>query len=124
MSEKVEKQPLYFNLTKWYGYIFATVFILYGGVEIILGVMDHNYQNFASYFIFLLMGLILLTVVLAYRDLKVWGWYSMIVLNIVIVILSLFQIKKFESIVLLILSLLAVLALLSPVTRDYILKKR
>ena len=124
MSEKVEKQPLYFNLTKWYGYVFATVFILYGGVEIILGVMDHNYQNFASYFIFLLMGLILLTVVLAYRDLKVWGWYSMIVLNILIVILSLFQIKKFESIVLLFLSLLAVLALLSPVTRDYILKKR
>jgi len=124
MMEKIEKQPLYFNLTKWYGYIFATIFMLYGGIEIILGFMDHNYQDFAGHIIFLLLGLILLTIVLAYRDLKVWGWYSMIGLNILIMIFALFQIKKFESIVLLVLSLGAVLALLSPVTKNYILKKR
>ena len=89
MTDKKQKQPLYFNLTKWYGYIFATIFILYGGIEIILGFMDHNYQDFASYIIFLLLGLILLTIVLAYRDLKVWGWYSMIVMNILIILLAL-----------------------------------
>lgn len=124
MSEKKVKQPLFFNLAKWYGYFFAVVFILYGGVEIILGIMDHNYQDFASYIIFLLLGLILLIIVMAYRDLKIWGWYSMIILNILIIILALFQIKRAESIVLLVLSLASVYFLLSSDTKGFITKKR
>ena len=124
MSGKKVKQPLFFNLAKWYGYVFAIVFILYGGVEIILGFMDHNYQDFASYIIFLLLGLILLIIVIAYRDLKIWGWYSMIILYILIIILTLFQIKRAESIVLLVLSMASVYFLLSPDTKGFITKKR
>lgn len=124
MSEKKERNPLLFNIVKWYGYLFSLAFILYGGVQIILGFMDHNYENFASYFIFLLLGFILLTMVLAFRDLKVWGWYSMIGINVLIIISALFRITNPENIILLILSGIAVYALLEPGTKDYILKKR
>jgi len=124
MSEKKLQNPVLFNIAKWYGYLFSMAFILYGGVEIILGFMDHNYDNFASYFIFLLLGFILLTIVLAFRDMKVWGWYCMIGMNALIIIAALFQIKNCENIILLILSGIAIYALLEPGTKNYILKKR
>ncbi|MFZ5979799.1 MAG: hypothetical protein ACOYVF_04135 [Candidatus Zixiibacteriota bacterium] len=124
MSEKKVQSPLLFNVAKWYGYLFSLAFILYGGVEIILGFMDHNYENFASYLIFLLLGFIFLTIVIAFRDLKVWGWYCLLGLNGLIILSALFHIKAVENIILLILSGIALYALLEPGTKNYILKKR
>jgi hypothetical protein len=121
-KESADKMPLFFTFAKWYGYVLAIMFLLYGGVKIVLGVMDRNYDGFAGFVIFLLYGLILISIVLAYRDRKTWGWYSMLVLNGLIILLSLLTLSHLSSYVLIVFSVLAIAALLTPETKAVIFK--
>ena len=116
------QMPLFFNFAKWYGYVLATMFLLYGGVKIVLGVMDRNYDGFSGFVIFILYGLILISIVLAFRDRKTWGWYSMLVLNVLIILLSLLTLSHLSSYVLIVLSILAIAALLTRETKAVIFK--
>ena len=61
-SQEYQRGPISFEIAKWLGYIFAAMYILYGGVQIILGVLDRSYSGFAQWSIFLLLGVVLLVV--------------------------------------------------------------
>jgi len=121
-SEDYQRGPISFEIAKWLGYMFATMYILYGGVQIILGVLDRNYGGFAQWLIFLLLGVVLLVVAFAYRDLKKWGWTGMLVLAMLMVLGSAVQLRSFslEGLLLLLLGLLLAGSLLAPTTRDYL----
>lgn len=124
MTKSLSKYPLTFVLAKWYGIIFSAFFIIYGGVKMVLGFMDHNFTDFPQSFMALLIGLILAAIVYAYRELKTWGWYGMVAVHSLVVINMLFAITDPVNIILLILSAATVGLLSAPATRDLVFHGR
>lgn len=119
-EQKTDDRPIAFKIAGWWGFIFAGIFILYGGVQIILGILDNQYQQLGQSMIFALIGVVLMVVVYAYRARKTWGWYGLIVVNGLIVILAITDITRSESIVLLWIAVGALYALLSRNTKEYL----
>ena len=120
MSEEYTKGPLTFEIAKWYGYVLAAMYMLYGGVQIILGVLDRNYEGIESWMIFLLIGIILIFVVVAFRSQKKWGWGGMLLLNGIVLILAALGVRESLNIILLVLSAAVLALLLAPATRNYV----
>ncbi len=112
--------PLTFSAAKWYGYVLSTMYMLYGGVQIILGILDNNYSDLGTWVISLFVGIFLLSVTLAYRDLKKWGWQGMVLLNAIFLIVAAFGYSDRLNIVLLVFAAAAQTALLWPSTRQCI----
>ena len=108
----------------WYGFLFATLFMLYGGVKIILGFLDRNYAEMATPVTMLALGLVLLAPAIAFREMKTWGYYGLLVINFMVVILAAVGYQHYENLVALILSLGAVAALLAPATKVYLFERR
>ncbi len=119
-EQRSDNRPIEFKFAAWWGFIFAGIFILYGGVQIILGVLDNQYQEFAQSMLFALIGIVLMVIVYAYRAQQTWGWYGLIAINALIVILALTDIKRYESVVLLVIAGGALYALLARNTKQYL----
>jgi len=111
---------LTFKLAQWYAFIFSSVFLLYGGVNIILAIMDHNYIDIAPPIIFVAIGLALMIPAIAYKELKIWGYYGLAGINGIVIILTLFGIGDWRNIILLVLATAAMGALFAPTTRRYL----
>ncbi|HUV30437.1 MAG TPA: hypothetical protein VMY05_05010 [Acidobacteriota bacterium] len=124
MSARTEHVPVVFNIVKWYGYVFASSYLLYGAVKIVLAVLDRKYDSMAQPFIFLLFGLILISVTLAFRETKKWGWYGLVALNVIVIIGALFGLSHAENYILIILSLGALGALFAPATKRCFFDRR
>ncbi len=58
VDEAIDQRPTTFVLVKWYGYVFSLFFLLYGGVNIILGVLDRDYTQTPKSLVFLIIGII------------------------------------------------------------------
>lgn len=121
-AQSQPRGPLSFEIAKWLGYMFSAMYILYGGVQIILGVLDRNYEGFAIWLIFLLLGIVLLVIAFAFRDQKKWGWTGMVVLAMLTVLGSAVQLRNFslEGLLLLVLGLVTLGSLMAPTTRSYL----
>ena len=117
MFAYMKGRPITYAFSSFYGIIFAMFFLLYGGVKVILSFMDHNYETLRDPIIFTLIGVIFIVIALAYRDLKNWGWYGMIVVHGLAIIGSLFSITQPENIAVLALSGLTLFGLLAPATK-------
>ena len=124
MKAQKDVRPLTVRLTVWWGYIFAAMYLLYGGVKLVLSILDRQYQDMGSPVVYLVLGLLLIMLAMAYRDSKQWGWFGLIALNGAIVVLALLGLSHVENIVLLIVSLLALVGLLAPSTKAYIIGGR
>jgi hypothetical protein len=124
MTTSKEKRPLTFNLSKWYAYIFSLTFLLYGGVKIILGVLDRDYSDMAQPIIFLLVGIVLINICFAFRDSKPWGWYGLVGVNGLAALLALFGLNNTLNLVVLALALLALAALFAPRTKAEVFGSR
>jgi hypothetical protein len=115
MTDKHNVQsPVAYVVAKWYGYILSWMFLLYGGVMLVLGFLDRNYQNFGTFLVFLLLGGALLSVCIGYRDKQVWGWYGLLVINCLVVVGTLFGLGNYLNLIILVASLAALGALLHP----------
>ncbi|MEW6050909.1 MAG: hypothetical protein AB1644_07600 [Candidatus Zixiibacteriota bacterium] len=124
MGPETPSLPLTFNLTKWHGYGLAGIYLLYAGVKIILSFLDRTYADMGQSFLFLIVGIILISVVFAYRDLKAWGWYGLVVMNAVVILLSLFGLSHYEYIVMMVLSLASLALLFAAPTKRFVFKSR
>ncbi len=124
MSGESEKLPITFTAVKWYGYIFSACFIVFGGVRTVLEIMDNSYQNTMENIVFLLLGIVLISLVFAYRDMKNWGWYGMLVVNALVVVGTLITIGTYPALngVLLVFSLGTIALLMLPSTKSLIFK--
>ncbi|UCD63280.1 MAG: hypothetical protein JSW34_11095 [Candidatus Zixiibacteriota bacterium] len=120
MSDSKRERPLTYSIAYWYGFVLAVIFLLYGGVEIILNILDRNYQNMAPPILFAALGVILFSVALAFRELKKWGWYGLICISVLVVLGSLLDIGRYENIIILVLSAAALYGLLASDTREYL----
>jgi hypothetical protein len=124
MAAEQKQYPMSFKLSKWHGYGFAGTFLLFGGVKIILSFLDRTYADIGQSFLFLVVGVLLISVVFAYRDLKAWGWYGLVAINGLVVLGSLFGLTHYENVVLLLLSLASLTALFMAPTKGLVLKGR
>ena len=124
MGNKKDERPVTYRLAMWYGFLFATLFMLYGGVKIILGFLDRNYAEMATPVTMLALGLVLLAPAIAFREMKTWGYYGLLVINFMVVILAAVGYQHYENLVALVLSLGAVAALLAPATKVYLFERR
>lgn len=117
MFAYLKGRPFTFAISSVYGFIFALFFLIYGGVKVILSFMDHNYDMLRDPILFTIIGGILITFAMAFRDLKNWGWYGLIVINSLVILISLFGITRPENIALLILSGISLYGLFAPATK-------
>ena len=115
-SESV-RPPVTFLLAKWYGYVLSVIFLLYGGVSIILGILDRDYSNTGQLLVFLVIGIILVTLVIGFRDGKLWGWYGQIGVHGLVIILALFHPLNPYNWLLIVLSAGTIGLLFAPPTR-------
>jgi hypothetical protein len=119
------RPALTFTIAKWYGYVLSAMFLLYGGVKIVLSFLDRTYAEMTSSIFFLIIGVMLISISFAYRDRKVWGWYGLLSVNALIAVASVFQLKLHsESFVLLVLSAAVIALLLSPPTKSIVFRGR
>lgn len=112
-----ESRPLTFTVAKWYSYIFSMFFLLYGGVNIILGILDRDYSELGTWLIFLIIGIILTTICVGFRDGRSWGWYGLIAVNGLVVAASAIGYSEPLNLVFLALSLGCLGLLLAPATK-------
>jgi len=111
-SSRPKRSPA-FVAVKWYSLALALMFLAYGGLKIVLGALDRDYSAFPRATIFLLVGLVLSAVCVAYRDGKHWGWYGLVVLNGIVLLLALIGITNVYNLPFLILSAAALALLFS-----------
>lgn len=115
--EQTEPRNWLFWGVKWYGYVIAAMFLLYGGLKLVLGALDRDYKDVPTNVIFLLAGLVLFGIALAFRDRKTLGWYCLVGLNGLVVLVAAVTITNMYSIPYLILSGAALAALFSKVVK-------
>lgn len=124
MEQVKTSRPLSVKLTVWWAYIFAAMYLLYGGVKLVLSILDRQYAEMDRPFIFMLVGILLIVVAMAYRDSKPWGWIGVVVLNGLIILMAIFNLEHAENIVLMVLALLALVGLFLPSTKAYVFDGR
>jgi hypothetical protein len=124
IAEEEETSPITYIATKWWGYVLCAMYLLYGGVKVILGFLDRAYGDLSAPLASLIIGLAVAIVMVAYRDRKGWGWYGLVTLNVLVILLAVFQLSFVGNIVLLILGLVALAALFAPATKSHIFGQR
>ena len=128
VPENAEGSPLTYVITKWWAYCFCAMYLLYGGVKVILGFLDRNYSDMGAPLISLVVGLGLAVVSIAYRDKKSWRWYGMVTLNLLIAlgtaVLLAQRLDVISNGVLLLVAAIALAALFAPATKEYIFGRR
>ena len=120
VEEKTVDGPLSFKVALWHGYIFAGIFLLYGGVQIVLSILDRNYGAMGQMILFAALGLILLMAVLMYGERKKIGWYGLIAMNVIIIIFSAIGYNQYENIIILIFSAVSLYMLNTKETKKYL----
>ena len=103
-SHAIDGRPITVTLAKNYAFVFAGLFLLYGGVKVVLSFLDHSYGDLAQPIIFMAIGLILLAPAFAFRELKLWGYWGLVIINAVVVILAAIGYQHYENLVVLVFS--------------------
>ncbi|NOY89036.1 MAG: hypothetical protein GXO93_06570 [FCB group bacterium] len=124
MNDKKNNYPLTFNIAVWYCMVISLIFLLYGGVKMILSVLDRSYDNMGQFLIFVIIGLIIISFTLACKQLKSWGWYGLIVLNALVIINAAIGYNHPGNIIFLVLSLVTLVFLFLPSSKQLIFKGR
>ena len=123
-TTKNDNRPLTFKLAAWYGYVFSGMFLLYGGINIVLGFLDRSYGDLGKSIMLLAIGLVLLIPVIAYNELKTWGYWGLVGVNSLVVLFAIIGFSHVENLVLLVLSGIALYSLLSTGTKNYLFGHR
>ena len=116
-EENKPKRPWSFLVPKWHGYIIGIVYGIYGGVKIILGALDHNYEGFDQLAVFLIIGIAIFALTIGFRELQVWGWYGLVAVNGLIILMTLWGLRDLYYIFFLILSIAVLVLLFMPQTK-------
>jgi hypothetical protein len=120
----IAARPMTYLLTKWWAYIFCAMYLLYGGVKLILSFLDKNYADISTPLIYLAVGLVLAVVATAYRDQKSWSWYGLVGVNVLVAVWAVTKLIYIANIVLLVLAAAALAALFAPATKGYLFSRR
>ena len=124
MTEKSDTRPVPFKLAYWWAFGFATVFLLYGLVTLVLSFLDRQYANLAQPFGFLLIGGVLMAAAWGLRNRRSWAWYGEIGINGLIIIAALAGFRNYATLIILALAAVALALLLTSATKRYLFPGR
>lgn len=131
MSDSSNKRPLSFQIARWHSFVFSSIFLIYGGVKIVLSILDRNYADIAQPIIFALLGGILIAFAFAYSERLNWGWYGLVTLNALVIFATLFDYSRISDIalmainaVIMLFSVAVMVALFKPDTKRLIFGPR
>ncbi|MDF1544053.1 MAG: hypothetical protein P1R58_02990 [bacterium] len=124
MANTIREAPLTYRLASWYGIGLAGCYLLYGGVKIILGILDRNYSDLGNPIFFAIVGVILSGIVFGFIDARKWGWYGLIGVNGLIVISALIGYSEYLNLILLVLSGAAIYFLTAEPTRNHLASRQ
>lgn len=115
MSDTI--RPITFRIAKWYGIVFSLLFLILGGVNIILAFMDKKFDGFAENLLVLAIGAGLIMVALAFSSAKQWAWYGLLGICGLTAIYALINIGAMYNWIFLVFSLVATAMILVPSTK-------
>lgn len=132
MTEKQETnpRPLTYKLALWYSFTLAIMFLVYGGIKIVLSFLDRNFTDMSQLIIFTIYGLIIIAFAFAYRELRSWGWYGLIAINVILVVNAIIKMFGLEfslaifNIILAAISIGIIYCLIAPPTKNYLLNRQ
>ena len=75
------KPPLTYKIALYYNYIIALIFVVYGGVKLVLSFLDNNSGEIPTLILFTIYGIIFVTLAQAFKDQKKWGATGLLVVN-------------------------------------------
>lgn len=119
-----DSSPITVTLASIYAFVFAGFFLLYGGVNVVLSFLDHNYTDLAKPIIIVVFGLILLVPAFAFREMKRWGFWGLVIVNGLVVVWAAIGWAQYENLVVLVFSGIALYALFAPATTEFLAKHR
>ena len=123
MADENRMSPLSYRIAGWYGMLFSVCFLIYGGVKIVLSILDRNYSDLGTPIIFTVVGLVLISIAIAYRSSRKWGWYGLIAVNALVIVAVIVAYTHYIDGILLVLSSAALVFLLVRPTREYLLSR-
>lgn len=123
-ARPIDNSPITVTLASVYAFVFAAFFLLYGVVKVVLSFLDHSYDDLAQPIIFVVFGLILLAPAFAFREVKRWGFWGLVVINAAVVILAAIDYQQYENLVVLVLSGVALYLLFAKPTTEWLTKHR
>jgi len=121
---EADDRPILFKLAGGYAMVFATIFILYGGVSVVLGFLDRKYNELGDPVMILVYGLLLLIPAMAFREQKIWGYWGLVIVNAAVAVDAAIDYGHYENLIILVFSLAVLTALFVPSTRQYLYKGR
>lgn len=114
-----QDRPVSFWIVLWHAYVLSIMFLLFGGVKLLLGLLDRQYDEMVPSGLFFGIGLVIIILAWRFRDLERFGWFGLIAVNGAIIVMSLFGMKEDSLNVVLLVSSLVVLTLaLLPATKS------
>ena len=127
-NENKNKAPLTYRIGLWYGFALSIIFLIYGGVKIVLSFLDNNFAELSSLIFFAVLGLILLAVAIAYQQFKKIGWYGMISISSLVFVLTIYNFFQkgngpnlfIENILIMLCTAAALYALFAGQTKKYL----
>ena len=86
MEKEKDSRPLTFKFALWYGFTMAVIFLLYGGVKLVLSFLDRNFTELNQLIFFLAYGAIIILFAVGLQSFKSWGRYGLVVINLILII--------------------------------------
>lgn len=82
------REQILLNRLSSMGYIFGTMYLIYAIVSIVLSILDRTYLDIEANIIFLIYGILFMTVSHGFKSRQKWGWFGYVILLALILILS------------------------------------
>jgi len=115
-SEKTHT-PLGVKILAYYGIIFGAAYLLVAAVSIVLAILDRTYKDIDKNFLIGLYGIPSLVFGLGFKNLKRWAWTGFALFLMLVVILSLYNLKDGYRLAVGIISLIVLFGLFLPAVR-------
>jgi len=74
------------------------MYSIYSVVSIVLSFLDRTYADVETNFLFLIIGIIFITISTAFKNRQKWGWFGYTLLLLLVVILSIPNIDIYKTI--------------------------
>jgi hypothetical protein len=98
LKETPSKETQEINWIAAPGIILGIMYSIYSVVSIVLSFLDRTYADIETNFLFLIIGIIFITISSAFKNRQKWGWFGYTLLLLLIIILSIPNIDIYKSI--------------------------
>ena len=119
-TKKSVEESVSFKISLWHGYVLSGIFLLYGGVQIVLSVLDKNYNTMMQMILFAALGLILFMFALMYSERKKLGLYGIVAMNALVIVFGMMGYQIIENMILAVLSAIVLYLIYSEKNRSFL----